>query len=449
MVLLIVDDEPSQRELLAGFLQRQGHQVFCAAGGDEALELYRRHPIDLVLLDHNMPGETGDLLIAKFKAINPQPKIVLMTAYAAVDLAVRCFKAGADDFLEKPLDLLELRDRLAAAEEQLLQLQDVLVVEEQLVDSPLPFPFVAKSSSMQQLLSLVRRVAKSPWPVLLEGETGSGKELVARLVHQLSERREGPFIEVNCAAIVESLFEAELFGHEKGAFTGAVGRRDGHFVAADGGTLFLDEIGELPLPLQAKLLRALQEQRIQPVGGSHSRAVDVRVVAATNAHLAAMVSENRFREDLYYRLNVFEVQVPPLRQRRDDIVALIELFLGDRTGELELEPAALDALLKYDYPGNVRELRNLIQRAATLARGGWLRRTDLPPVVQARQREEESRLSSLAPLPDQLEALEAELIRQRLEEAGGVQTRAAELLGISERVLRYKMAKYRLGRRRG
>jgi two-component system response regulator AtoC len=269
------------------------------------------------------------------------------------------------------------------------------------------------------------------------------------LVHQLSERREGPFIEVNCAAIVESLFEAELFGHEKGAFTGAVGRRDGHFVAADGGTLFLDEIGELPLPLQAKLLRALQEQRIQPVGGSHSRAVDVRVVAATNAHLAAMVSENRFREDLYYRLNVFEVQVPPLRQRRDDIVALIELFLGDRTGELELEPAALDALLKYDYPGNVRELRNLIQRAATLARGGWLRRTDLPPVVQARQREEESRLSSLAPLPDQLEALEAELIRQRLEEAGGVQTRAAELLGISERVLRYKMAKYRLGRRRG
>ncbi|MCK9173410.1 MAG: sigma-54 dependent transcriptional regulator [Desulfuromonas thiophila] len=449
MVLLIVDDEPSQRELLAGFLQRQGHQVFCAAGGDEALELYRRHPIDLVLLDHNMPGETGDLLIAKFKAINPQPKIVLMTAYAAVDLAVRCFKAGADDFFEKPLDLLELRDRLAAAEEQLLQLQDVLVVEEQLVDSPLPFPFVAKSSSMQQLLSLVRRVAKSPWPVLLEGETGSGKELVARLVHQLSERREGPFIEVNCAAIVESLFEAELFGHEKGAFTGAVGRRDGHFVAADGGTLFLDEIGELPLPLQAKLLRALQEQRIQPVGGSHSRAVDVRVVAATNAHLAAMVSENRFREDLYYRLNVFEVQVPPLRQRRDDIVALIELFLGDRTGELELEPAALDALLKYDYPGNVRELRNLIQRAATLARGGWLRRTDLPPVVQARQREEESRLSSLAPLPDQLEALEAELIRQRLEEAGGVQTRAAELLGISERVLRYKMAKYRLGRRRG
>ncbi|MDD3801667.1 MAG: sigma-54 dependent transcriptional regulator [Desulfuromonas thiophila] len=449
MVLLIVDDEPSQRELLAGFLQRQGHQVFCAAGGDEALELYRRHPIDLVLLDHNMPGETGDLLIAKFKAINPQPKIVLMTAYAAVDLAVRCFKAGADDFLEKPLDLLELRDKLAAAEEQLLQLQDVLVVEEQLVDSPLPFPFVAKSSSMQQLLSLVRRVAKSPWPVLIEGETGSGKELVARLVHQLSERREGPFIEVNCAAIVESLFEAELFGHEKGAFTGAVGRRDGHFVAADGGTLFLDEIGELPLPLQAKLLRALQEQRIQPVGGSHSRAVDVRVVAATNAHLAAMVSENRFREDLYYRLNVFEVQVPPLRQRRDDIVALIELFLGDRTGELELEPAALDALLKYDYPGNVRELRNLIQRAATLARGGWLRRTDLPPVVQARQREEESRLSSLAPLPDQLEALEVELIRQRLEEAGGVQTRAAELLGISERVLRYKMAKYRLGRRRG
>ncbi|SDE59769.1 sigma-54-dependent transcriptional regulator [Desulfuromonas thiophila] len=449
MVLLIVDDEPSQRELLAGFLQRQGHQVFCAAGGDEALELYRRHPIDLVLLDHNMPGETGDLLIAKFKAINPQPKIVLMTAYAAVDLAVRCFKAGADDFLEKPLDLLELRDKLAAAEEQLLQLQDVLVVEEQLVDSPLPFPFVAKSSSMQQLLSLVRRVAKSPWPVLIEGETGSGKELVARLVHQLSERREGPFIEVNCAAIVESLFEAELFGHEKGAFTGAVGRRDGHFVAADGGTLFLDEIGELPLPLQAKLLRALQEQRIQPVGGSHSRAVDVRVVAATNAHLVAMVNENRFREDLYYRLNVFEVQVPPLRQRRDDIIALIELFLGDRTGQLELEPAALDALLKYDYPGNVRELRNLIQRAATLARGGWLRRTDLPPVVQARQREEGSRLSSLAPLPDQLEALEAELIRQRLEEAGGVQTRAAELLGISERVLRYKMAKYRLGRRRG
>lgn len=449
MVLLIVDDEPSQRELLAGFLQRQGHQVFCAAGGDEALELYRRHPIDLVLLDHNMPGETGDLLIAKFKAINPQPKIVLMTAYAAVDLAVRCFKAGADDFLEKPLDLLELRDKLAAAEEQLLQLQDVLVVEEQLVDSPLPFPFVAKSSSMQQLLSLVRRVAKSPWPVLIEGETGSGKELVARLVHQLSERREGPFIEVNCAAIVESLFEAELFGHEKGAFTGAVGRRDGPFVAAAGGTLFLDEIGELPLPLQAKLLRALQEQRIQPVGGSHSRAVDVRVVAATNAHLVAMVNENRFREDLYYRLNVFEVQVPPLRQRRDDIIALIELFLGDRTGQLELEPAALDALLKYDYPGNVRELRNLIQRAATLARGGWLRRTDLPPVVQARQREEGSRLSSLAPLPDQLEALEAELIRQRLEEAGGVQTRAAELLGISERVLRYKMAKYRLGRRRG
>ncbi|MBN2644560.1 MAG: sigma-54-dependent Fis family transcriptional regulator [Desulfuromonadaceae bacterium] len=444
MTVLIVDDEPVQREMLAGFLRHRGYQVLIAADGDEALSLYRRQPVDVVLLDQCMPGLPGDEVLVRLKAINPRPRIIMITAFADVDTAVRVMKAGAHDFVEKPVDLQQLAEKIDQHEEQLLEQDDLDCLREELSLPELPFTFIAESPAMRELLSTLQRVAQSPWAVLIHGETGTGKELVARLIHQLSPRRQQPFVEVNCAAIPDTLFESELFGHEKGSFTGAVSRRDGHFVAANRGSLFLDEIGELPLALQSKLLRALQEKRICPVGASCEREVDVRVVAASNCHLPEMVGQGTFREDLYYRLNVFELTVPPLRQRREDIEPLIHSFLSGAGGaSIAIEPAALDALIKYDYPGNVRELRNLMQRLVTLMRGSRIRLRDLPEELRSSPRLNTPETENLT---QRLEAVEQELMLTTLQRCDWVQTRAAEALGISERVLRYKMNKYGIRR---
>jgi len=437
MKILIVDDEAAQRDLLAGFLKNQGYEVITAANGPEAIALFEREPINLVIMDHRMPGQTGDAVLAHMKALNPLVRAFLITAYSSVDMAVSVMKLGADEFLEKPVDLPSLLNKIRLLEQRISIEHDFAAVREALEDSPLPLRIIADSPAMQQVVSLARRIATSSFPVLIQGETGTGKELIARLVHLLGPRRDSPFVEVNCAAVPESLFESELFGHEKGSFTGAASRRRGRFELAHTGTLFLDELGEMPLMLQPKLLRALQESSIVRVGGEAGVRVDVRLVAATNRNLRDMCASGRFREDLYFRVRVLEINVPPLREHRDDIPALVDCFLERYAGRaLRFSAEAMDMLIKYPFPGNVRELENVVQRTVTLARSSLICPPDLPDEIRHHQ------ATTQGTLADRLVAVEREMLLAALEKSGWVQTRAALLLGISERVLRYKMSKH-------
>ncbi len=437
MNILIVDDEEMQRTMLRQFLEKQGYRVFTAADGGEALGVFMEYPVELVLLDHRMPDMNGDELLARLKEINPATRAVMITAYGAVDTAVRVMRLGADHFFEKPIDLQELLAVVTRIEEEVVVAGEAEEVAETIDRQKLPVRLIGESPSMQQVLSVVHRVAPAPWTVLIAGETGTGKELIARLIHLLSPRKAEPFIELNCAAIPENLFESELFGHEKGAFTGAAARRRGVFELAHGGTLFLDEVAELPLTVQAKLLRALQEKTVIRVGGEKGIPVDVRIIAATNRDLRTMVSEGAFREDLYFRLNVIEVELPPLRRRKEDIPLLVDFFLK-RYGHsrVSFDSRAMGRLLKYNYPGNIRELEHIIQRTITLARRRIIVEGDLPEEIRGyRGRSGEGGLS------EQLAEFERKLLLEALEKHGWVQTRAAESLGISERVLRYKMEK--------
>jgi two-component system response regulator AtoC len=440
-----VDDEPDQRALLRRFLEKKGYGRIVEAGNAaEALKRFAELPVSLVLLDHRMPDMNGDELLERMREIHPLFHAIMITAYGAVDVAVRVMKLGAVDFFEKPVDLSLLLEKIQEVEGRVAVAEDVEAVAEAAAEAPLPVNLVGDGPAMRETLSLVRRVAPTPWPVLIRGETGTGKELIARLVHMLGPAPDGPFEAVNCGAIPENLFESELFGHEKGAFTGASGARRGRFETANGGALFLDEVGELPLSLQPKLLRALQDGRIRRVGGEREIGVNVRVVAATHRDLREMAAEGRFREDLYFRLNAFEVGIPPLRERREDLPALVDFFVSRYAARpVVFEPETLTALAKYPFPGNVRELEHLVQRAVTLARTSRIQIHDLPPEV---------RLPSLAQsgvLNDRLEAVEREMICAALDRCQGVQTRAAESLGISERVLRYKMGKHGISGRNG
>ncbi len=442
MNILIVDDEELQRNMLQGFLEKQGYMVFAAADGREALHLFMDHPLDLVLLDHRMPDMNGDELLARIKEINPLVRAIMITAFGAVDTAVRVMQLGADDFLEKPVDLERLLDKIRQLEERIMVDRDVDQVEEAMDTGNLPVRMVGDSPAMKELLSMVMRAAPTPWTVLIRGETGTGKELVARLIHGLSPRKEGPFIELNCAAVPENLFESELFGHEKGAFTGAAARRRGVFEQADGGTLFLDEAGELPLAMQAKLLRALQENTITRVGGERPVAVDVRIVAATNRDLKKMVEQGAFREDLYFRLNAIELELPPLRRRKEDLPALVDFFLQRFNSRATFDHEAMAQLAKYNFPGNIRELEHIIQRSTTLARSTTIGLRDLPPEVRGYRGDRQS-----GNLNERLAEIERQMLLDALEDANWVQTRAAEALGISERVLRYRMARAGISRK--
>jgi DNA-binding NtrC family response regulator len=444
MKILIADDDPMQRELLSGFLEKQGYRVLNAAHGQEALTLFQKEPIQLALLDHRMPGLTGDQVLERIKSSNPLVRVILITAYGAVETAVKVMKLGADDFIEKPVDLTSLLDKIQRIEQTLAVADDVAEVAQAVAAGPLPLEVIGDSPALRDTLSLVRRVADSPWSVLIQGETGTGKELSARLIHLLGPTPATPFVEVNCAAIPENLFESELFGHEKGAFTGADRQHRGCFERAAGGTLFLDEVGELPPALQSKLLRALQEKRISRVGSERDIAVNVRVVAATNRDLRALCESGGFREDLFFRLNVLDIPVPPLRRRREDIPALVAHFVArDARRPIRLAPETLDILIRYDYPGNVRELEHIIQRSLTLTRGSLLQPTDLPEEVRR------GAVLDQGLLQERLDTLERDLLLAALEETDWIQTRAADRLGISERVLRYKMVKYALRRRAG
>ena len=435
MRILIVDDDRTQCDMLQGFLEKQGFDILTAAGGREALRLFAAQPIHLVLLDHRMDDMNGDEVLERMRELSPVVRAIMITAYGSVKTAVRVMQLGADDFIEKPVDLTELLQKIRRIEQEVMVHAEAEQVVESASGEDLPVAIVGSSKGMQEVISLVSRVAPTEWTTLIRGETGTGKELLARLVHIISPRKEGPFVVVNCAAIPENLFESELFGHEKGAFTGAVARRQGRFETAKGGTIFLDEVSELPLQMQAKLLRALQERRISRVGSDKDIDIDVRVLAATNRDLKEMVARGDFREDLYFRLNVLELIVPPLRERRGDIVELIEFFLQ----KYQDRPVCFDAdavaqLVKYDFPGNVRELEHLVQRMVTLVRGNLIRAHDLPEEVRERQ-------AGGGVLNERLAEVERQMLLDALEKHDWVQTRAAESLGISERVLRYKMGK--------
>lgn len=439
MKILLVDDEEMQRDLLKGFLEKQGYGVTTAENGRAALQLFSQLPFQLVLLDHRMPGLSGDEVLRKMKEINPMVRSVMITAFGSVDTAVKVMKLGADDFLEKPVNLSSLLEKIRMIEQTVLIEKDAESVTETLNEGELPMKVIGDSKAMKELLSLVRRIAPTQWTVLISGETGTGKELIARLIHLLSRRKEKPFIDINCATIPENLFESELFGHEKGSFTGASSSRKGRFELAMGGSLFLDEVGELPLNLQAKLLRSLEEKKINRVGSEKEISIDIRVLTATNRDLRKMVEDGAFREDLFYRLNVLNIELPSLRNRKEDIPALTDFFLERYSSRpMRFDSDAMTTLIKYLFPGNIRELEHMIQKILTLSRNSVIRSEDLPPEVRFHQATEKGTLS------ERLEAMERDMLISALEKHNWVQTQASESLGISERVIRYKMKKYHI-----
>jgi two-component system NtrC family response regulator len=442
--ILVVDDEPAQLELVGGFLRRHGFEVVQASGGRAAVARVKQEPFDLVLTDQRMADLSGLEVLEAVRATAPETAVVIMTAYGTIESAVSAVKAGAADYLAKPLNLDELLHRIHQIQDRRRLVTENRELRAALAERHRVEGIIGESGAMQDVLSVVRRVAASDATVLIRGESGTGKELIAQAIHYASPRAARALVKVNCAALAESLLETELFGHERGAFTGAIATRRGRFELADGGSLFLDEIGDLPPHLQVKLLRVLQEREFERVGSSRPIKVDVRLLAATHRNLEALVREGRFRDDLYYRINVVTIPLPALRERREDLPPLIDHFLrvfagknGKRIRGLTRE--AREALLRYDYPGNVRELENLIERAVVLTRDDVVGVGDLPLTVEAQPAEPDG-----SGLVAAVEGLERRLIRDALARADGTQTRAAELLGISERVLRYKLKKYGL-----
>ena len=443
--ILVVDDEPNARSALRTILEEEGYEIREASDGEEALALLGAFAPDLVLCDVRMPRMDGLTLLKAAKAQGEDAVFLMMTAFAAVATAVEAMRAGAENYLVKPLEVAAVLVFVEKALEKRRLERDASLLRERVRERYRLDGMVGEAPEMQAVYDLVRQAAATRATVLVLGESGTGKELIAQALHEQSPRRDKPFIKVACAALSETLLESELFGHEKGSFTGAAGRREGRFELADGGTLFLDEIGEMPPSMQVKLLRALQQREFERVGGTQTIKVDVRVVAATNRDLAAEVKEGRFREDLYYRLNVVSVTLPPLRRRKGDIPALVSLFIekyGSSYGKAlkGLAPGTLNALLAHDWPGNVRELENAIERAVVLAKGPDLTADDLPPSLRG-PRPASRDVSSLVPGAT-MEQIEREAILRTLELAGGSTAKAAELLGISVRKIQYRLKEF-------
>ncbi|MCM2254117.1 MAG: sigma-54 dependent transcriptional regulator [Vicinamibacteria bacterium] len=445
-LILVVDDEESQRKVLAGFLRKRGYTVEGAGSVALALEIAAARAVDLVLSDLRMPGGSGLDLLDGLRKVNPEIPVILMTAFATVQSAVAAMKQGAADYLTKPVDLDELELLVARVLERRALVSENRELRSLLESRHRLAGLHTQNSRMAEAISVAARAAQSKATVLVRGESGTGKELLARAIHYASPRAKGPLVAVNVGALPETLLESELFGHEKGAFTGADRERRGRFELADGGTLFLDEIGDLPKGTQVKLLRAVQEQSFERLGGSRTLKVDVRLVAATHRDLEKMIAAGDFREDLYYRLNVVSIELPPLRERREDIPALLDVFLRRFAADAGEPPKtisreALDLLLKHGWPGNVRELENVVQRAVVLAREPLITAADLPLPLHGLHAEESADGDTL---PARLASLEKRLIADALRAADGVQVRAAKALGISERHLRYRLQKHGL-----
>ena len=448
--ILIIDDEKPQREALAGFFKRRKFEVLHADGGTKGLEILKEENVDIVLTDFKMPDISGLDVLKGVKEFNPEVAVIVMTAFGSIGDAVEAMKAGAFDYLQKPVNLDEVELLVKRALDQRRLVSENRELRKQLQERFRFTGIVSQSKEMEEALNTAGRIAHSTATVLLRGESGTGKELFARAIHHSSDRRDNPFIVVNCAAIPETLIESELFGHEKGAFTGADRQRIGRFEEAEGGTLFIDEIGDIPQQVQVKLLRVLQEKEFQRVGGNKTLRSDVRIVTATHRHLEEMLSEGTFREDLYYRLNVVTITIPPLRARKTDIPMLTDHFLKKYVQQnspttKELSKETLDVLMNYDFPGNVRELEHIIERAVILSRDNLIASDDLPANVRRLKLEDHlPRQVRTEDLNEQLESFEREIILATLQKTGGNQLQAARLLGIAERTLRYKLEKLKL-----
>ncbi|HPW36112.1 MAG TPA: sigma-54 dependent transcriptional regulator [Syntrophorhabdus sp.] len=443
--ILIVEDEETQRSLLSGLLQKEGYTVEEAGNGANAIDLFRTKTIDLVLLDFKLPDMDGLAILKGIKEINPEVEIIMITAYGSIENAVNALKAGASEYLTKPIDLDDLLFKIKKIENKKHLVHENRVLKEALKDRLKSEDFIYTSEKMGEVVSLITRIAKTDSTCIIEGESGVGKEVVFNLVHQLSSRRNQPLVKVNCAAIPETLLESELFGYEKGAFTGAFQRKIGKFELANKGTVFLDEIGDLTPLLQAKLLRVIQEKELERLGGLHPVKIDVRLIVATNRNLEEEVKKGSFREDLYYRLNVVKIVVPPLRERKEDIPLLMDFFVKKyatryKKNIVGFTRESRDQLIKYDYPGNVRELENMIERAIVLARGDHITLEDIPHLSESNIVQAEGGIK------ETVGVVEKQMIMEALIKADWVQTRAAGFLGISERMLRYKMKKYAITR---
>jgi len=460
--ILVIDDHDTIRDGLAQTLMRQGHAVATAKSGEEGVAAFHKSRFDCVLTDLRMSGMDGVAVVKAVRAHDPDAVVLVMTAFGTVEIAVGAMKEGAYDFIEKPVK----PELLRAAVERALELArlrretavlrgraEALEADAGLAGGPLDI--LGESEPMQRLKSAIARVAQTDATVLIHGESGTGKELVARALHDQSSRRDKPFVAVHCAALAETLLESELFGHEKGAFTGAIRRKLGRFELAEGGTLFLDEVGEIPVSMQAKLLRVLQQKEIQRVGGEETVSVNVRLVSATHRDLKAEVKSGAFREDLFYRLHIVPIELPALRERPGDIAVLAQHFAKKhgphiRRGGMELSPAALQLLTRYPWPGNVRELENAVEQALVFAEGEQIEPGDLPAFLQTQAGAPVGvALPSAQPAGDGpidlnrvLEDLERQLIAHAFEKAKGVKTETARLLGIKTSALYYKLEKY-------
>ncbi len=448
--VLVVDDEPGIVESLQRVFEREGLRALTAGGGGAALDILRREPVSVLLTDLLMPGMSGMDLLKASRSVSPETETILMTAYGTVENAVEAMKQGAYDFVTKPIKRAHVVRAVLKALEKRTLVQENRSLREQLAAQQKK-RLIGQSLTWRRTMETVMQAAPSVATVLLLGESGTGKELLARAIHEASPRAAGPFIPVNCAALPESILEAELFGYERGAFTGAVQRHDGRFLQANQGTLFLDEIGEIPTHVQVKLLRVLQEGEVERLGG-RTQKVDLRLVAATNQDLRTAVKEGRFREDLYYRLNVIALRLPPLRERRDDVPLLAEHFLrqyGERNGRhfSGLSRAALDALVRYDWPGNVRELENTVERAVVLARGDVIDVDDLPVEVRSGSAAGSDGKSLTIAIGTPLSEIERRVIHATLTHAGGDKRLCAQLLGIATRTIYRRLEEERGGER--
>ncbi len=453
--ILIVDDEPNYLIVLSELMREEGFEVYTAPGGKEALEIVREVDLDLAISDMQMPEMDGLQLLAEIKKINADLPVIIVTAYAEIEKAVTAMQSGAFSYLAKPFSNDELIININKAAHHYSLLRENIRLRKEIHGKNNFGGMVGKNSKMLEVYELIEKVAPTPASVLITGESGTGKELVAKAIHINSPRESQPFITVNCAALSDNLLESELFGHEKGAFTGAVGMRKGRFELANQGTIFLDEVGEIPLALQSKLLRVLQEKTFERVGGIKTLNVDVRIISASNKDLKEEVVLGNFREDLFYRLNVIHVSLPPLRERVDDMPLLVDFFIqkfAQQLGKenLEISPEALRLLLTLPWEGNVRELENTIERAAILCDGNTIHAEDVQPEsvsVETKSNWSEGvDLFQIIPfdigLNDVLYSVEEKMLNRALEETSYVQARAAEKLGITKSLLQYKMKKY-------
>jgi len=443
--ILIVEDEPRMRRLLEISLGEDGHNVQTADDAEKGLAFLRREPADLVVTDLKLPGMNGLAFLEEGKRLNPALPFIVMTAYGSVETAVDAMKAGASDYVLKPFTMAEMK-LVISKELDVQQVRDENRRLKEALGKRYHFQnIVGRSKKMQEVLALVERVAPTNSTVLIGGESGVGKDLIARAIHQHSRRASGPLIKINSTAIPDTLFESELFGFERGAFTGALASKPGKFELADKGTLFLDEIGDVPAPIQVKLLRVLQEREFERLGGTKTLKVDVRMIAATNRDLRAALEEGTFREDLYYRLNVVPIDIPPLREHKEDIPELVNHFLARFEAESEkglegITPAALNALSEYHWPGNVRQLENVVERAVALTSGPVIDREDIH-LDSAAGRGPATGHDHFLPEGMTLEQWEDNIIREAFRRANGNKSQAARLLGLSRNALRYRLGK--------